>query len=407
MRVVYERCAALDVHKRTVVACAITPKGRETVTFGTMTRDLLALADWLDERGIKAVAMESTGVYWKPIFNILETHEFEVLVVNARHVKAVPGRKTDIKDAEWLADLLRHGLLKPSYIPDRWQRELRELVRYRKTLVEERSRLVTRVQKLLEGANIKLGDVTTDVMGASGRAMLKQLAAGKKDTAKMAQLAQAQLRNRIPELEQALTGSVGKHQRFMLDSLIRLIEELEDEIAGLDEEVEKRMRPFRAAVALLDEIPGIGALTAEAVLAETGIDMSRFPTAAHFASWAKLCPGNRESAGKRQYASTGNGNPYLRSALIEAALGAVRAGRTKPNFFSARYQRLAARRGPKRAAMAVAHSMLVAIYHMLKDGEHFCDLGPHFHDEQRRDRVVRRSVQRLEELGYRVTIEAA
>ena len=407
MQVVYERCAALDVHKRTVVACAITPKGRETVTFGTMTRDLLGLAEWLDGHGVKVVAMESTGVYWKPIFNILETRDFEVLVVNARHVKAVPGRKTDVKDAEWLGDLLRHGLLKPSFIPDRWQRELRELVRYRKTLIEERSRLVTRVQKLLEGANIKLGDVASDVMGASGRAMLKQLAAGKKDTAKMAQLAHSHLRNRIPELEQALVGSVGKHQRFMLNSLIRLIEELEDEIAGLDEEVEKRMRPFRAAVALLDEIPGIGSLTAEAVLAETGIDMSRFPTAAQFASWAKLCPGNKESAGKRRYASTGSGNPYLRSALIEAALGAVRAGRTKPNFFSARYHRLAARRGPKRAAMAVAHSMLVAIYHMLKDGEHFRDLGPHFHDEQRRERVVRRSVQRLEELGYRVTIAAA
>ena len=407
MRVVYERCAALDVHKKTVVACAITPKGRETVTFGTMTRDLVGLAEWLEGLGVKVVAMESTGVYWKPIFNILEVQDFEVVVVNARHVKAVPGRKTDVKDAEWLADLLRHGLLKPSFIPDRWQRELRELVRYRKTLTEERSRLVTRVQKLLEGANIKLGDVASDVMGASARAMLKQLAAGKKDTTKIASLAQAQLRNRIPELEQALTGSVGKHQRFMLDSLIRLIEELEDEIEGLDEEVEKRMRPFRAAVALLDEIPGIGTLTAETVLAETGIDMSRFPTAAHFASWAKLCPGNNESGGKRHYASTGAGNPYLRTALIEAALGAVRAGRTKPNFFSARYQRLAARRGPKRAAMAVAHSMLIAIYHMLKDGEHFRDLGPHYHDEQRRERVVKRTVQRLEELGYKVTIEAA
>ena len=407
MRVVHERCAALDVHKKTVVASAITAKGRETVTFGTMTRDLIQLAEWLSEQQVKVVAMESTGVYWKPVFNVLETRDFELLVVNARHVKAVPGRKTDVKDAEWLADLLRHGLLKPSYIPDRWQRELRELVRYRKTLVEERSRLVTRVQKLLEGANIKLGDVASDVMGASGRAMLKELAAGKKNTAKMAQLAQVQLRNRIPELEQALTGSVGKHQRFMLQSLIRLIEELEDEIEGLNEEVEKRVRPFRAALALLDEIPGIGPRTAEQILAETGIDMGRFPTVAHFASWAKVCPGNKESAGKRHYASTGAGNPFLKTALIEATLGAVRAGRAKPNFFAARYQRLAARRGPKRAAMAVAHSMLIAIYHMLKDGEHFRDLGPHFHDEQRRERVVRRSVQRLEGLGYKVTIEAA
>jgi len=407
MRVVHERCAALDVHKKTVVVCFMGPKGRETTTFGTMTHDLVAMAEWLQERGARVVAMESTGVYWKPIFNILETRDFELIVVNARHVKAVPGRKTDLKDAEWLADLLRHGLLRPSFIPDRWQRELRELVRYRKTLVEERSRLVTRVQKLLEGANIKLGDVASDVMGQSARAMLKQLAAGKTDTKAMAGLAQSNLRKKVPELELALSGSVGKHQRFMLDSLIRLIEELEDEIEGLNEEVEKRMRPFRAALELLDEIPGIGPRTAEQVLAETGVDMSRFPSAAHFASWAKVCPGNKESGGKRQYASTGAGNPYLRTALIEAALGAVRAGRTQPNFFSARYRRLASRRGPKRAAMAVAHSMLVAIYHMLRNGEHFEDLGPHFHDEQHRDRVVRRTVQRLEELGYRVTIEAA
>lgn len=407
MRVVHERCAALDVHKKTVVVCFMGPKSQETATFGTMTHDLVAMAEWLEERGVHVVAMESTGVYWKPIFNILETRDFELIVVNARHVKAVPGRKTDLKDAEWLADLLRHGLLKPSFIPDRWQRELRELVRYRKTLVEERSRLVTRVQKLLEGANIKLGDVASDVMGASARAMLKELAAGKTNTKAMAELAQSNLRKKVPELELALTGSVGKHQRFMLDSLIRLIEELEDELEGLNEEVEKRMRPFRSALALLDEIPGIGARTAEQVLAETGVDMSRFPSAAHFASWAKVCPGNKESGGKRQYASTGSGNPYLRTALIEAALGAVRAGRTQPNFFSARYRRLASRRGPKRAAMAVAHSMLVAIYHMLRNGEHFEDLGPHFHDEQHREKVVRRNVQRLEELGYKVTIEAA
>src|SRR5579872_4728015 len=295
MRVVHERCAALDVHKKTVVVCFMGPKGRETTTFGTMTHDLVAMAEWLQERGARVVAMESTGVYWKPIFNILETRDFELIVVNARHVKAVPGRKTDLKDAEWLADLLRHGLLRPSFIPDRWQRELRELVRYRKTLVEERSRLVTRVQKLLEGANIKLGDVASDVMGQSARAMLKQLAAGKTDTKAMAGLAQSNLRKKVPELELALSGSVGKHQRFMLDSLIRLIEELEDEIEGLNEEVEKRMRPFRAALELLDEIPGIGPRTAEQVLAETGVDMSRFPSAAHFASWAKVCPGNKES----------------------------------------------------------------------------------------------------------------
>lgn len=407
MRTVHERCSALDVHKKTIVACAITPEGQETVTFGTMTRDLLQLSDWLSGKGIRVVAMESTGVYWKPVFNILEAQEFELVVVNARHVKAVPGRKTDVKDAEWLADLLRHGLLKASFIPNRWQRELRELVRYRKTLVEERARLISRVAKLLEGANIKLGDVASDVMGMSGRAMLKELAAGNTDAHAIAQLALSNLRTKRDQLEHALTGSVGAHQRFMLHSQIRLVEQIEVEIDAVNLEVEERVRPFQAAVSLIDEIPGIGQRTAEQILAETGIDMSRFPTAAHFASWARVCPGNNESAGKRHYASTGRGNPYLRTALIEAALGAVRAGRSKPNFFSARYQRLAARRGSKRAAMAVAHSILVAIYRILSDGAHFHDLGPHFHDEQRRERVVRRSVQRLQELGYRVTIEAA
>ena len=407
MRTLHERCSALDVHKKTIVACAITPGGQETVTFGTMTRDLLELSDWLTSKGITIVAMESTGVYWKPPFNILEAQGFELVVVNARHVKAVPGRKTDVKDAEWLADLLRHGLLKSSFIPNRWQRELRELVRYRKTLVEERARLVTRVAKLLEGANIKLGDVASDVMGASARAMLKELAAGNTDTHAMADLAKSHLRNRREELEHALTGSVGPHQAFMLNSQIRMVEQIEAEIEAVNVEVEERVRPFQAAVALIDEIPGIGQRSAEQILAETGVDMSRFPSAAHFASWARVAPGNNESGGKRHYASTGGGNPYLRTALVEAALGAVRAGRSKPNFFSARYQRLAARRGPKRAAMAVAHSMLVAIYHILKDGAHFHDLGAHFHDEQRRERFVRRSVQRLQELGYRVTIEAA
>ena len=407
MRTVHERCAALDVHKKTVVACAVTPEGQETVTFGTMTRDLLGLADWLVEKGVTAVAMESTGVFWKPIFNILESHDFELVVVNARHVKAVPGRKTDVKDAEWLADLLRHGLLRPSFIPDRWQRELRELVRYRKTLVEERARLITRVQKLLEGANVKLGDVASDVMGMSGRAMLKEMAAGNTDVAAMAQLARSSLRTKRPQLEQALTGSVGAHQRFMLESLISLVESVEAEIDIVNLEVETRTRPFQAAIDLIDEIPGIGQRSAEQILAETGIDMSRFPTAAHFASWARVCPGNNQSAGKRHYASTGSGNPYLRTALVEAALGAVRAGRTKPNFFSARYHRLASRRGPKRAAMAVAHSILVAIYRMLSDGSHFVDLGPNHDDEKRKERFVRRSLKRLEEMGYRVSIQAA
>jgi len=406
MRAVHERCSGLDVHKKTVVACAITPEGQETVTFGTMTRDLLGLVDWLSEKGVTHVAMESTGVYWKPVYNLLEEN-FSLLVVNARHIHAVPGRKTDVKDAEWLADLLRHGLLRASFIPDRGQREMRELVRYRKTLVEERSRLVTRIQKLLEGANIKVGDVLSNVVGKSGRAMLEGIASGNTDAGALAALAVGNLRAKRPELERALTGSAGPHQQFLLASQLRLIEQLESEIESVTLEVEDRLRPFEAAVALLDEIPGIGRRSAEQILAETGFDMSRFPTSAHFASWARVCPGNNESAGKRHHSTTGAGNPFLRTALIEAALGAVRAGRRQPNFFSSRYHRLVVRRGPHRAAMAVAHSMLVAIYRMLSDGAHFEDLGPDYVDTRRREALVRNSVRKLNELGFKVTLEEA
>lgn len=405
MEAVHERCCGLDVHKKTVVACVLSSRRRETRTFGTMTRDLLGLVEWLEAEKITHVAMESTGVYWMPVYNLLEGREFELLVVNARHVKAVPGRKTDVKDAEWLAELLRHGLLRASFIPDRQQRELRELVRYRRTLIQERARLITRVQKLLEGANIKLGDVASDVMGMSARAMLKELATGNRDAAAMAQLAQSNLRTKRGELEQALIGSVGPHQEFMLRSQISLVEQIEAQIEAVNAEVEQRMRPFAAALTMIDEIPGIGVHSAEQILAETGFDMGRFPTAGHFVSWARVCPGNNQSGGKRHDTSTGRGNPWLRSALIEAALGAVRAGRARPNFFSARYHRIAGRRGSKKAAMAVAHSILIAIYNMLRDGVHFEDLGGSHWDDNHRDAVARRSIQRLQQLGYRVTVE--
>lgn len=406
MRTVHERCCGLDVHKKTVVACVMTSAGQETRTFGTMTHELLELAAWLEAEGVTHVAMESTGVYWVPVHNLLEGRSFELLVVNARHVKAVPGRKTDVKDAEWLADLLRHGLLRASFVPSRAQRELRELVRYRRTLIQEKVRLVTRLQKLLEASNVKLGSVASNVVGQSGRAMLKELAAGSTDTAAMAGLALSNLRAKRGSLELALAGSVGAHQRFLLRSQLELIEVIERQLEEIDEEVEERMRPFQAALDLIDEIPGIARHGAEQILAETGVDMSRFPTADHFASWARVCPGTNESAGKRRRASTGNGNPWLRSALVEAALGAVRAGRAHPNFFAARYRRLAARRGAKPAQMAIAHSMLVAIYHMLHDGAHFLDLGPQHWDERHRDSVAQRSIRRLEQLGYRVTVEA-
>jgi len=348
--------------------------------------------------------MESTGVYWKPVFNLLEDQGMELMVVNARHVKAVPGRKTDVKDAEWLAELLQHGLLKASFIPDRESRERRELVRYRRSLVEQRAHLVQRIQKLLEGANIKLGDVASDVMGVSGRAMLQALAAGVDDPAAVAGMAKTALRNKIPELERALTGSVREHQRFLLRSQFRLLESIETEIAALDEEVAERMRPFQTALDRLDEIPGIGRRAAEQILVETGTEMSRFPTSGHFASWARVCPGNNESAGKRQYASIGGGNRWLRTALLEAAWTVSHS--RKPTFFTARYRRLAARRGRKRAAVAIAHSLLIAVYHVLKDGVVFQDLGPTHFERRNQEAIVRRSLHRLESLGYKVTVEA-
>lgn len=405
MRAIYERCCGLDVHKKTVVACLLTPEGQQTRTFGTMTADLLQLRAWLQAAAVTHVAMESTGVYWKPIYNVLEDQGMELLVVNARHVKAVPGRKTDVKDAEWLADLLRHGLLKASFIPDREHRERRELVRHRRTLIEQRAHVVQRIQKLLEGANIKLSDVASDVLGVSGRAMLEALAEGEQDAAAMAGLAKTGLRNKIPELERALTGSFGPHQRFMLQSHFRVLETLEAEIKALDQEVAERMRPFQIALDRLDEIPGIGPRSPEQILAEVGTDMSRFPTSAHFASWARICPSNNESAGKRKNSSIGGGNRWLRNALLEAAWSVTH--RRQPNFFTARYHRIGARRGKKRAAIAVAHSLRVAIYHLLKDGTVFQDLGPNHFERRNHDAVLRRSLRRLEQLGYRVTLEEA
>ena len=405
MRAIYERCCGLDVHKKTVVACVLTPSGQETRTFGTMTADLLELRAWLQGEGVTHVAMESTGVYWKPVFNLLEDQGMQLLVVNARHVKAVPGRKTDVKDAEWLADLLRHGLLKASFIPNREQRELRELVRYRRTVIEQRAHVVQRIQKLLEGANIKLSDVTSDVMGVSGRAMLNALAAGVDDAPAMAGLAKTALRNKIPELERALTGSFGSHQRFMLRSQFQLLEALEVQIASLDEEVAERMRPFQVHLDRLDEIPGIGTRSAQQILAEVGTDMTRFPTSAHFASWARVCPGNNESAGKRRNSSVGGGNRWLRNALLEAAWSV--SHRRQLNFFTARYHRIGARRGKRRAAIAVAHSLLVAVYHLLRDGTVFQDLGADHFERRNREAVTRRSLRRLEQLGYKVTLEEA
>lgn len=404
MRVVHDRCCGMDVHKKTVSACVVMPKGKHTRTFGTYTDDLLELADWLKEQKVTHVAMESTGVYWKPVFNILESEGFAVLVVNARHIKQVPGRKTDIKDAEWIADLMRHGLLTGSFIPDREQRELRELVRYRRSLIEERSRELNRIEKVLEGANIKLSSVVTDISGVSSLSMIRALIDGVEDPKELSEMARGRLRKKSGELERALAGLVGPHQKMMLQTQLSHIDFLNSQIAEMDAEVEERMRPLEEELSLLETIPGVGRRSSEEVIAEIGVDMSRFPTDGHLASWAGMSPGNNESAGKRKSGKTTSGNKHLRATLVQCAHAGARC---KGTYFNAKYGRISARRGAKRAAVAVGHDILIACYHMLKNGEQFCDLGPNHFIELKRPYAVSSAVKRLESLGYVVTLAEA
>lgn len=405
MEAIHSRCAGLDVHKKTVVACVITPgsKGgwhREIRSFTTMTRQLLELSDWLSTHGCTHVAMESTGEYWKPIFNILEAN-FEVMLVNAQHVKAVPGRKTDVKDAQWIAELLQHGLLRPSFIPPLPQRQLRDLTRHRTSFIRERVNLVNRIQKVLEGANIKLASVASDVMGVSGRAMLNAIVAGESDPVVMADLAQGRLCNKRDQLVEALEGRVQPHQRFILAELLCQLDNLEQTIARFNEEVLKYCQPFETVLELLDTIPGVGRQTAEMIVSEIGVDMSRFPSAAHLAAWAGLAPGNYESAGKRLAGKTRKGNQTLRSGLMQSAHVASRS-RT---YLAAQYRRIATRRGKKRATMAVAHSILVIAYHVIQRQEPYRELGAQYFDQQRPEATAKRLVKRLETLGYQVSVQ--
>lgn len=442
MDVLHTACAGLDVHKKLVVACVVIsgdePRPHKEIrTFSTMTADILALSAWLSQMGVTHVAMESTGEYWKPLYQLLEGC-FTLLVVNAQHIKAVPGRKTDVKDAEWIADLLRHGLLQASFIPAQPQRDLRDLTRQRTNLIADRGTVIKRLQKVLEWSNIKLASVVSDVLGLSARAMLDAIVGGEANADHLASLAKGRLRSKQEVLSQALEGTVRDHHRFMLAQHLEQIDFLDQQISALDTEIVARITPAPAesdtlpkgleatatslqpgansvqaeptdalptwaeAVRIWDSIPGIGSRIAEQLVAEIGTDMSRFPSAAHLASWAKLCPGNHESAGKRLSGKTGQGNRWLRSALIQAAHAAVKV---KESYLGVFYRRLASRHGVKKAIMAVAHKLLVIAYTLLTNRELYQEPGPNYLDARRKDQTLRRLRNRIEQLGYTVSLE--
>ena len=441
MRVVYKQCAGLDVHKKTVVACRVRineagQREQEVRTFSTMTCELLLLLDWLLAWGVTHVAMESTGEYWKPVYNLLE-EQVTVLLVNAQHVKHVPGRKTDVKDAEWLAELLMYGLLKASFIPAKPQRNLRDLTRYRVNLVEERARTIQRLQKVLENANIKLASVATDVLGVSGRRMLEALVGGQArpvgTRTTMAELAKGKLRNKLPALEKALTGIVEAHHRFLLAQHLTHIDFLDEQIDTVGQQIEQHLNAmpslpppsaggeadsalqaspasdpppppltWQASVDILDTSPGVDQKAAQQVLAEMGINMRQFPTANHFAAWAGVAPGNRQSGGKRFATRLSDGNQHLRTILTQIAWAAVR---TKNTYLSALYHRLAARRGKKRAIMAVAHSLAVSFYHMLDKQQPYQELGADYFDQRSKGVKTDWLLKQLNKLGYNVQLE--
>ena len=406
MENIFLRCAGLDVHKASVEACVrrMEPNGQlhqQTRHWGTMTRDILMMTDWMAAQGVTHVALESTGVYWKPIYNILEGR-FTVLLVNARHLKQVPGRKSDIRDCQWIAQLLQHGLLKASFIPSRPQRELRDLTRHRTQLVEEKTRTSTRIEKVLEDANIKLGSVASEVMGVSGRAMIQALLEGEKDSAQIADLARRSLRGKIPELQKALEGHLTEHHRFLLRLLWKELTQQEALIAELEARIQERTRCFAPQIERLDGVPGVDRRVAEVVLAELGSDMNPFPTHRHLSAWAGMCPGNEESAGKRRKRRITPGNRWLKRTLVQAAWAATH---TKNSYLASQYRRLAARRGKKRALVAVGHSILVILYYLLKEGRHYADLGNDFFDRLEPQRLTRYYVNRLQHLGHKVTLE--
>lgn len=405
MEPIVECCAGLDVHQATVVACVMTgaannkPK-KQIRTFGTMHRDLAELRDWLTACGCTLVAMESTGVYWKPVYTMLEDR-FDLVVGNAHRIKTVPGRKTDVKDSEWICDLARHGLIAHSFVPPKAIRELRDLTRYRRKLVDAAAAERNRLIKLLESAGIKLAGVVSDVFGVSGQAMVRALIEADRSPAEMAQLARGRMRSKRPELEQALHGDIGEHHRFILRLQLRRIKAAEADLAVLEERIDERLAPYRDALSRLTGIPGVDRVTAATIVAETGVDMSLFHGADHLASWAGMCPGSHESAGRRRGGKTRRGNVFLKSALVTAA---VAAGKARGTYYGEKYRRLCARRGKLRAAVAIGHKILVAVYHMLADGTFHQDLGADYLDTHDKRRVSNQLVRRLNGMGFDVVL---
>lgn len=406
MEVLYPRCAGLDVHKDTVVACVrcvSEPQHREVRTFRTTTRELFELADWLESHGCTHAAMEATGVYWKPIWHLLEGR-FELVLANAQHIRNVPGRKTDVNDAMWIADLLAHGLIRPSFVPPARIQELRDLTRTRKQLVREISQHILRIHKTLEDANIKLASVLSDVLGTSGRAMLDAIIAGKDDPASLADLAVGTARRKKPELIEALRGRVTSHHREMLKLHLGVIDALETAVEKVDAAAGKLLAPIQARAALLTTMPGVSDIVAQVIVAEIGVDMSRFPTPGHLISWAGLCPRNDESAGKRRSTRVRKSANWLKTTLVTAAWAAVR---TKDSYLRTQFLRIKSRRGAKKAILAVAASMLTAAYYMLRDGVPYHDLGPLHFDRRDKSKTIRRLVRRLTDLGCTVQVQHA
>jgi transposase len=399
--IVYERCCGMDVHKENVTACLNINGKKEVKTFGTMTGELLEMSAWLKENEVQMVAMESTGSYWKPVFNILECEGIPAMLVNPQHIKNLTAPKTDVRDSRWISGLLRHGLLKASFVPSREMRELRELVKYRGSLSDDSTRTLNRIDKVLQGANIKLSNIISTTNTKTELSIIEAIVNGESDTEKLANLAQGTLKKKTNELKLALTGFMNDHQRMMLKSMYNHLRQIQAEMTVIEAEIDKRMEKDNELIERLDGIPGVGKLTAQAIIAEIGTDMEQFPSEKHLAAWAGVCPSQNESAGKRKSGKTKKGNSNIKKTLVQCANS---ASHTKNTYLGAQHKRIAQRRGRKRANVAVAHTILIIIYFMLKNGVSYQDLGGDYFDKRNKECVVRRSVKRLQALGYDVAL---